>query len=307
VREAGSSPPTGSGGPPPPRTRGGGGREAIGLLFHHKVDRDLADLVAARQFLEGKGFEVWEVPREASPRSLAAHLSRSSLIITLGGDGTLLYGGRLAAPRGIPVLGVNLGRLGFLTELEVHDLVRGLERFIAGDYRIDERTVLQVTVERGSGRALRTLGINEAVVQRDPDGGLIRLRLAVDGQEVGTVDADGALVATATGSTAYALAAGGPILEPSVEDLLLVLMSPFALTVRPIVFPPRQAVTIEIIRSGGLLTVDGGATRRLRDGDRICAAAYDRRLPLVRFGPPGRFYGLLRQKLGWGLPLVPTP
>jgi NAD+ kinase len=202
---------------------------------------------------------------------------------------------------------VNLGRLGFLTELELDDLVWGLERFDAGDYRIDQRTVLQVTVQRGSGRALRSLGVNEAVVQRDPDQGLLRLRLAVDGQEVGTLDADGAMVATATGSTAYALAAGGPILEPSVEDLLLVLMSPFALTVRPIVFPSRQALTIEMIRSGGLLTVDGGPSRRLREGDVVCAAAYDRRLQLVRFGSPGRFYGLLRQKLGWGLPLVPTP
>jgi NAD+ kinase len=280
---------------------------AVGLLFHRRVDRELADLIAARRCLEQKGFEVWEVPREASPRSLRAQLGRSRLIITLGGDGTLLYGGRLAAPRRIPVLGVNLGRLGFLTELEHHDLVWGLERFDAGDYWIDQRTVLQVTVERGSRRALRALGVNEAVVQRDPDQGLLRLRLAVDGQEVGTLDADGAMVATATGSTAYALAAGGPILEPSVEDLLLVLMSPFALTVRPIVFPPRQAVTVELIRSGGLLTVDGGASRRLREGDRVCAAAYDRRLQLVRFGPSGRFYGLLRQKLGWGLPLVPTP
>jgi NAD+ kinase len=263
--------------------------------------------VAARRFLEGRGYEVWEVPREASPRSLASHLGRTQLIVTLGGDGTLLYGGRLATPRLIPVLGVNLGRLGFLTELELNELVRGLERFDAADYWIDERTVLQVTVERRSGRPLRALGINEAVVQGDTDRGLIRLRLAVDGQEVGTLDADGAMVATSTGSTAYALAAGGPILEPSVEDLLLVLLSPFALTVRPIVFPPRQAVTIELIRSGGLLRVDGGESRRLLEGDRVCAAAYDRRLRLVRFGPPGRFYGLLRQKLGWGLPLVPTP
>jgi NAD+ kinase len=247
------------------------------------------------------------VPREASPRSLGAHLGRTRLIVTLGGDGTLLYGGRLAAPRRVPVLGVNLGRLGFLTELELHDLVQGLERFIAQDCWIDERTVLQVTVERQSKRVLRTLGVNEAVVQRDHDQGLIRLCLAVDGQEVGTLDADGAMVATATGSTAYALAAGGPILEPSVEDLLLVLMSPFALTVRPIVFPPRQAVTIEMVRGGGLLAVDGSAARRLREGDRVCAAGYDRRLRLVRFGPPGRFYALLRQKLGWGLPLVPTP
>jgi NAD+ kinase len=280
---------------------------AVGLLFHRQVDRALPGLASARGFLEQRGLEVWEVPREASPRKLAPHLRRTNLILTLGGDGTLLYGARLAAPRGIPVLGVNLGRLGFLTELELHDLVEGLERFEASDYWIDERTLLQVTLERQGRRVLALLGVNEVTVQRDPDQGLIRLRLAVDGQEVGVLDADGALVSTATGSTAYALAAGGPILEPSVEDLLLVLMSPFALTVRPIVFPPRQAVTVELIRGGGLLSVDGGSTHRLREGDRICAAAYGRRLQMVRFGTPGRFYALLRQKLGWGLPLVPTP
>ncbi|MBO0702639.1 MAG: NAD(+)/NADH kinase [Candidatus Dormibacteraeota bacterium] len=280
---------------------------AVGFLFHRQVDRELPDLIEARRCLEEMGMEVWEVPREAPPRKLAAQLGRSGLILTLGGDGTLLYGARLAAPRGIPVLGVNLGRLGFLTELEIADLVPGLQRYQASDYWIDERTLLQVTLERARGRSARSLGVNEMAIQRDPDGGLIRLRLAVDSQQVGTLDADGALVSTATGSTAYALAAGGPILEPSVEDLLLVLMSPFALTVRPIVFPPRQAVTIEMARGGGLLSVDGGSTRRLQQGDRICAAAYDRRLRMIRFGPPGRFYTLLRKKLGWGLPLVPTP
>src|SRR5205807_199600 len=128
-----------------------------------------------------------------------------------------------------------------------------------------------------------------------------------DGLEIGQLDADGLIVATATGSTAYALAAGGPILEPTIEDLVLVPMSPFALTVRPIVLPPNEAVTVELPRSTAVAAVDGGPPWRLRPGDRVRAAGYERRLRMVRLTPPGRFYHVLRQKLGWGLPLVPTP
>jgi NAD+ kinase len=277
------------------------------MLFHPGVDRKLPELAAARRRLEKAGLAVWEVHREASPRELGARLRSTELIVTLGGDGTLLYGARLAAPRGMPLLGVNLGRLGFLTELDLHALDDGLDRYLKGACRIEQRLLLGVTVTRGERVLRRSLGLNEAVIQRGGEGGLVRLRFAVDGQEVGTLDSDGAIVATASGSTAYALAAGGPILEPTVEDLLLVPMNPFALTVRPIVLPPRQALSIHLVRGSGAMQVDGGPARRLRENDVAAVAAYPKRLEMVRFGPPGRFYEVLRQKLGWGHPLVPTP
>lgn len=280
---------------------------AVGMLFHPGVDRTLPELAAARRRLEKAGLAVWEVHREASPSELGARLRSTELIVTLGGDGTLLYGARLAAPRGLPLLGVNLGRLGFLTELDLHALDDGLDRYLKGACRIEQRLLLAVTVTRGERVLRRSLGLNEAVIQRGGEGGLVRLRFAVDGQEVGTLDSDGAIVATASGSTAYALAAGGPILEPTVEDLLLVPMNPFALTVRPIVLPPRQALSIHLVRGSGAMQVDGGPARRLRENDVAGVAAYPKRLEMVRFGPPGRFYEVLRQKLGWGHPLVPTP
>lgn len=282
-------------------------RQAVGMLFHQRVDRGLPVVVEARRALEAAGLETWEASREESPGRLGGRLARSRLLITLGGDGTLLYGARLAAPRWVPLLGVNLGRLGFLTELEADEVCRGLERFLAGDFHFEERRLLEVVVERGFRRSFRGLGLNEAVVQRELEEGLIRLHITFDGQEVGVIDADGALVATATGSTAYALAAGGPILEPTIEDLVLVPMNPFALTVRPIVFPPRHSLTVELTRRPALLSIDGGLVRRLRPGDRVRVAGYARRLRMVRFGPPGRFYAAVRQKLGWGLPLVPIP
>lgn len=275
----------------------------IAFIRHPHVDAGLPGLVEARRFLERAGVTVWECSREGR----IALPGGTRLVVTLGGDGTLLYGARLAAARDLPLLGVNLGRLGFLTELEVDGLCAGLQRFLDGDYRIDARMLLEVGVERDGRRMRRGLGLNELVLQRAAPEGLARLRLAVDGQEIGLLDADGLIVATATGSTAYALAAGGPILEPTIEDLLLVPMSPFALTVRPIVLPPNQVVTVDLPRSAAIAAVDGGPLWRLRPGDRVRAAGYDRRLRMVRFTPQERFYHLLRQKLGWGLPLVPTP
>ncbi|HZV51667.1 MAG TPA: NAD(+)/NADH kinase [Candidatus Dormibacteraeota bacterium] len=275
----------------------------ITFLLHPYVDPVLPAVGAARRLLLEAGLECSVLTRDrrrAVPRA-------TRLLVTLGGDGTLLHAARLAAPRGIPVLGVNLGRLGFLTELEVDELADGLRRFLAGEYRLDERMLIEVTVQRGERRLGRALGLNELVVQRVAEEGMVRLRLAVDGQEVGVIDADGAIVATATGSTAYALAAGGPILEPTIEDLLLVPMNPFALTVRPVVFPPHQELTVELPRSPAMASVDGLLTWRLRPGDRVRIAGFGRRLRMVRFSPPERFYARLRQKLNWGLPLVPTP
>ena len=275
----------------------------IAFVRHPHVDAGMPGLVEARRYLERAGVEVWESTREGRPA-----LPRGArLLITLGGDGTLLSAARLAVERDVPVLGVNLGRLGFLTELEVDELCSGLERFLAGDYRIDARTLIEVALERDGRRIKRTLGLNEVVVQRAAEDGLVRLRLMVDGQEIGQIDADGVIVATATGSTAYALAAGGPVLDPTIEDLVLVPMSPFALTVRPIVLPPRRGVTVELPRSNAVASIDGGPVWRLRPDDRVRVAGYGRHLRMVRFSPPERFYALLRQKLGWGLPLVPTP
>jgi NAD+ kinase len=276
----------------------------IGFLIHPRVERTLPVLEEVRRVLREAGVESWEVTREQCRRLAPG----TRLLVTLGGDGTLLNGAHLAAPAGIPLLGVNLGRLGFLTELEADGLPQGIRRYLAGDFRLDERILLDVRVHRSGGRVTRAgLALNEAVIHRTGGAALVRLTLEVDGQTVGTIDADGVLVATATGSTAYSLAAGGPIVEPSLEEVLMVPMNPFALTVRPILFPAWQVLAVELARGPAALTVDGGVERRLRAGDRVQLAAYGRRLKMVRFTSPERFYALLRQKLGWGLPLVPTP
>ena len=278
----------------------------VGLIRHPLVERTASCLEGATRVLGEAGITIWEIDRDASPAQHAQELSRLRLLLTLGGDGTLLHGARMAAAHDIPLLGVNLGRLGFLTELEADGLEDGLRRFLAGEYWVERRTVLDVTVAGAEGSPLHEMGLNEALLQRDASGAMLRLRALVDSQEVGTFDADGVIIATASGSTAYSLAAGGPILEPTVEGLVLVPLNPFALTVRPIVFPPRQSLTVELARNDALLTVDGGHGRRLQQGEAVRVGAGADPLRFVRFTSGSRFYTRLRHKLGWGLPLVPT-
>jgi NAD+ kinase len=251
--------------------------------------------------LEAKSVEAVEMHRDA-----AADLKGADLILTLGGDGTFLAGARLAAPKGIPVLGVNLGRLGFLTELEHDQLEEGFRRYLAKDFRIEERNMLQVTVLRDGRTVAHAIGLNEVVVDHSGEARIVRLEIDVGGQRVGVIDADGAIVATASGSTAYALASGGPILEPTLRDLVLVPMSPFALTVRPIVFAPGQDITLEVVRGPAEMRVDGGRRgRTVAAGDAVRCGSYERPLKVVRFSSPESFYQRLAEKLGWGRPLVP--
>jgi NAD+ kinase len=251
--------------------------------------------------LQAKSVEAVEMHRDA-----AADLKGADLILTLGGDGTFLAGARLAAPKGIPVLGVNLGRLGFLTELEHDQLEEGFRRYLAKDYRIEERNMLQVVLSRAGRTLARAIGLNEVVVDHSGDARILRLEIDVGGQRVGVIDADGAIVATASGSTAYALASGGPILEPTLRDLVLVPMSPFALTVRPIVFAPGQDITLRVVRGPAEMRVDGGIRgRAVAPGDVVRCGSYERPLKVVRFSSPESFYQRLAQKLGWGRPLVP--
>lgn len=260
----------------------------------------------AQQVLAGRGLESFTTGREDPVAAVTSRLQKTELMLTLGGDGTFLAGARMAAPRGIPLLGVNLGRLGFLTELEENELENGLVRFLEGKYRIEERTMLQVQLQRGARNVARTIGLNEVVVNRAEEARMLRVEIEVGGQAVGVIDADGVIVATATGSTAYALATGGPILEPNLRDLLLVPMNPFALTVRPIVFPPGQNIVLSITRGPAEMRVDGGRRgRAVATGDTVRVGPHPRRLKVIRFGPPEDFYRRLGEKLGWGRPLVP--
>ena len=274
------------------------------ILHGPRAERAVVDRTI--KALKARNAGCYEADRDGPVSAFTGELKDTTLVITLGGDGTFLAGARLAAPRGIPLLGVNLGRLGFLTELEAEQVEDGVAKFMKGSYRIEERTILQVTLRREAKDVFRAIGLNEVVVNRAGDARMLRVEIDVGGQAVGVIDADGVMVATATGSTAYALASGGPILEPTLRDLVLVPINPFALTVRPIVFPPGQDISLAIVRGPAEMRVDGGrAARAVETGDSVRCGSHARRLKVVRFSPPESFYRRLGDKLGWGRPLVP--
>jgi NAD+ kinase len=272
-------------------------------IVHHPA----VDLSRAERLLGEAGISSWRHERDAPVEPVEDELAGTDLVLTLGGDGTFLHGARLALPGGIPILGVNLGRLGMLTELEAAGLEDGLKRLAAGDYRVEERTAISSELTREGTTVDTCLGLNETLVHRTPSVKLIRFGMSVDGQEIGTIDADGVLIATASGSTAYGLALGGPILEPTLPDLVLVPMNPFALTVRPIVLNPGVHVAIRLAANGASVTTDGYRTWQANPGDEVRVGAYPKRLKVVRFSGPEKFYSVLREKIGWGAPLVPRP
>jgi NAD+ kinase len=283
-------------------------RRVVGqnVCILHAPHAEPSAVDATIKALKAHGVGWWEADRDGPESAVTAQLKDTTLMVTLGGDGTFLAGARLAAPRGIPILGVNLGRLGFLTEIEADQIEHALARLLKGDFRIEERTILQVTLRRGNRNLVRAIGLNEAVVNRAGDARMLRVEIDVEGQAVGVIDADGIMVATATGSTAYALASGGPILEPTLRDLVVVPMNPFALTVRPIVFPPGQDINLAIVRGPAELRVDGARRgSAVETGDTLRCGSHPRRLKVVRFSPPEAFYRRLGEKLGWGRPLVP--
>lgn len=222
------------------------------------------------------------------------------LLLALGGDGTMLTAVRTVASRGVPVLGMNLGTLGFLTVVRPNGAVAALERVRAGDYRIEERLMLEVSEQGRSGE--HWSGLNDIVLDK---GGIARIatfRVSRNGEFVSEYDGDGLIVATPTGSTAYALSVGGPILMPTMQAFILAPISPHALAQRPMVFSSGDHLEVTVKSTSGavMLTVDGQRTRRLDEGATVEIAASPHRARLVHFADSS-FVRILRQKLHWGI------
>jgi NAD+ kinase len=223
--------------------------------------------------------------------------------VVLGGDGTLLSAARLTAGTSIPILGVNLGGLGFLTEVRDRDLFGQLEGVLDGQYEIEDRIMLEarVTPRDGGPVEVAGVGLNDAVVHSGGTSRLLDLAITVDGQRVGEFRADGIVVSTPTGSTAYSLSAGGPIVRPTIPALLATPICPHSLAVRPFLFADRE--TLELTYgppdTTALLAVDGGIGSQIEAGDRVAFRKAEAVTRLVL--PRGRsFYSVVRTKLNWG-------
>jgi len=235
----------------------------------------------------------------AARAELAA--SKPELAIVLGGDGTLLAAARAFAHTQVPLLSVNLGSLGFLTEVPLADLYATLDAWCEGKAAIEERSMMRAELVRGDGNRRKWDALNDVVVAKGTIARMADFALEIDGAPVASFRADGVIAATPTGSTAYNLAADGPIVMPSVNCMLLTPICPHLLTIRPIVVPGESSITVRVTGVGSeiFLTVDGQEAVPIGAGDevRCCRSPYSVRL--LRLKPNGLF-NVLRQKLKWG-------
>ena len=234
------------------------------------------------------------VSRDALPRG-------TDMVIVAGGDGTLLSVARIAGPLGIPILGVNFGGLGFMTELQPEELYAGLERVLAGSYEIEEREALRVRFRRGRKKLAEFAVLNDAVITKAALARMLVIEVRIDRELVATYTSDGLILATPTGSTAYNLSAGGPILDPRMSAFVIAPICPHAMSYRPVVVP--GSVTIEVtLRSmpeEAYLTLDGQVGFPMRQLDAIAVDRHPRAVRLVRVAKRG-FFEILQRKLRWG-------
>jgi NAD+ kinase len=273
----------------------------IGKLRSAEIATSLREL---SEFLRKRGCEV-SVEKETAAEigvhgfDYEALGKRSDLAIVIGGDGTMLAAARNLVRHHVPVVGVNQGRVGFMTDIGYQDMHSGIGAILEGKGTLEERTLLDAEIVRGGKPILRTLALNEAVLGKGAEGRLIEFELSLDGEYVYTLRADGVIVATPTGSTAYAMSAQGPILHPAVPALALVPLNPHTLSARPVSVSDRVVIEIVLARATSARAhFDGFALTDMAEGDRL---VLKRSADTVRFvHPPGyRYFATLREKLRW--------
>jgi NAD+ kinase len=279
------------------------------VIVSKPAKNDLEQLLPALvEWLTKRGYEVIAdpdsclfVPQCPAVERTEIPTLKPDLVIVLGGDGTLLAAARAVAKANIPILAVNLGSLGFLTEVPVSELYATFEAVEQKRFTRDSRSLLQCCVQRGDDCIAEYLALNDMVVTKSAIARMTAVDVFVNGQFVAHYKADGVIVSTPTGSTAYSLAAGGPILEPSVEAFVITPVSPHALTNRPLVV--RDNAEIEVVVRNtpeeAFLTVDGQVGMPVLEGDRVVCKKSEHQVHLLRL--PGRtFFDVLRTKLKWG-------
>ena len=226
---------------------------------------------------------------------------QADLLIVLGGDGTLLSVARAAHPHNIPILAVNLGSLGFLAEISIDELYPTLENILAGKFEIENRMLLNACIWRNGEKVEDHNVLNDVVINKGAVARVINLQVLVDGQYMTSYRADGLIIATPTGSTAYSLSAGGPIIHPSMHTLVLSPICPFTLTNRSILIPDQSIIQVKLAAEYDdvRVTLDGQEGYDMRAGDILEIKKTKTPLQLIR-GPNKNYYQILRDKLHWG-------
>jgi NAD+ kinase len=278
----------------------------VGITLHHERGQAVELALDAADWLEERGHEVrlpvhdaGLVGRPELGFAEATFARGLDVALSLGGDGTMLRTVGLVAGEAVPVIGVNVGQLGYLSEVEPSGMRMALKRFLAGSYEVEERMLLEVAVDAQAFEAGPShLALNEAVLEKTPMGHTVRLSVSVDGEVFTPYAADGLIVATPTGSTAYAFSARGPIVEPTHRCLLLTPVSPHMLFDRSLVLAPSARLRIEVIGPrAATLSVDGSNLGTLRAGDSVTCTGAETTARLVAFGPR-QFLRILKSKFG---------
>jgi NAD+ kinase len=269
--------------------------ESALTLLPHLKKRGVRALLPDSDLLDAPTDQVVRVPED----QIAEH---ADLVIAIGGDGTLLYAARLVAHRGVPLIGINRGRLGFLTDVLPQDMLASVDAALEGRCERDERALLEARLCGSDGSDTRALALNDVVLQKWQTGRMLDFETWIDGAYVNTHGGDGLVVASATGSTAYALSCGGPIVAPHLDALVVAPICPHTLSDRPIVVSGRSVITVKLIDrpdTRAQITCDGVPLGELLPGDRLEVHPTERRITLLH---PDRFeyYRLLRSKLHWG-------
>ncbi len=278
------------------------------LVAHHDRMEAAALARLAATWLADHGHSAWMTPEDAAPLELTELVQERSpqsagLALSLGGDGTMLRAVKMLGGSGVPIIGVNVGLLGYLTEVEPPALTGALERWAAGpeagEWRVEERMMIDASLHRlGIDQVETWAALNEGVVEKQEAGHTVRLLVRIDGAPFTSYAADGLIIATPTGSTAYSLSARGPVVSPTHRALLLTPVSPHMLFDRSLVLDPDEQVEIEVIgHRPATLSIDGQTAASLAEGDMVSVRASTSVARFVRFGER-RFHQILKAKFG---------
>jgi NAD+ kinase len=270
--------------------------KTIGVLYHPKVaaTRKKADEIKA--FLVSQGVSAW-VCSSWDTEKVESRLEGTDLVITIGGDGTILRAARMTAARKIPIAGINLGKLGFMTEFDAGEAIQKLPELLNDRGWLDERAMLRVEVETG-GKTQVYHALNDVVVARGEIARLIRIETSINEEPLTTYRTDGLIIATATGSTGYALAAGGPIIYPQSQDIILVPIAPHLCLDRALVMPGQTEIKLIVdTYQGATLSVDGHVNLKLSGGDKVSLKRSDLTTRFLRIQPEGYFFRGLEARL----------
>jgi NAD+ kinase len=280
--------------------------KSIGLILKWHDSRIAGILQDLIPWLRGRGVEVTleQASAERYPADVTAvapdqMAAQVDVVAVLGGDGTFLYAARVVAGSGVPIIGVNLGSLGFLTEVKLEEMYSAFEGLIGGTYILEDRALLELDVIRQDQIVAQYLALNDAVINKGALARIIEFEVTVNNQIVTNTRADGLIISTPTGSTAYSLSAGGPILYPTLEAFIITPICPHTLMNRPVVVPDKGIVAVTLRRGSGLmLTVDGQVGMPLMQEDCLKVR---KAVPVVKLVQPAgsTFFGLLREKLKW--------